>query len=69
MKINQNNLYLTTYCESPGFMTVPHPISYEEWILTTSLKNRRVCFFLSEPSDLFSKTKNRDVFRRQENSI
>lgn len=58
------------YCESPEFMTVPHHISYEEWILTTSQKNYRVCFFLSEPSDLLFKTKNTaEVFRRQKNSI
>lgn len=59
------------YCESPEFMAVTHPISYKEWILTTSLKNYRVCIFLNEPSDLFSKqTKNKvEVFRRQKNSI
>lgn len=58
------------YCESSEFMTVPHPISYEVWILNTSEKKNRVWFFLNEPSDLSSKTKNRvEVFRRQKNNI
>lgn len=59
------------YCESPEFMTVLHPTSYEDWILTTSQKKiKSMVFSLSEPSDLLSKTKNTaEVFRRQKNGM